>query len=254
MGLINGLTEGPFSHSISNKHPTSLNEVQERAEKYINIEENFRLGDNSKTRISYPPQDRDKESRKKEDQPTEKPRKYHNYTPLRVSLVNVYREICNTEKILPPRPIKHKREGSRTKYCEYHRIYGHSTNECFDLKNVIEKLAREGRLYRFLANKMDELRKKRRDEEVGRIERLPHTPERHIHMINGGFAGGRISKSSRKRHLKEVYHVGERYKSSDLPTITFTQEDATGIIPRHDDPIVITIILANANLHRTLVD
>ncbi|XP_057755875.1 uncharacterized protein LOC130975059 [Arachis stenosperma] len=31
MGLINGLREGPFSHSISKKHPSSLNEVQERA-------------------------------------------------------------------------------------------------------------------------------------------------------------------------------------------------------------------------------
>ncbi|XP_015955427.1 uncharacterized protein LOC107479844 [Arachis duranensis] len=40
MGLINGLREGPLSHSISKKHPTSLNEVQERAEKYINTEKN----------------------------------------------------------------------------------------------------------------------------------------------------------------------------------------------------------------------
>ncbi|XP_057747235.1 uncharacterized protein LOC130966447 [Arachis stenosperma] len=40
MGLINGLREGPFSHSISKKHSTFLNEVQERAEKYINMEEN----------------------------------------------------------------------------------------------------------------------------------------------------------------------------------------------------------------------
>ncbi|XP_029147095.1 uncharacterized protein [Arachis hypogaea] len=165
MGLINGLREGPFSHSISKKHPTYLNEVQERAEKYINMEENSRLGEASKTGLSNPPRDKDKESRKKEDQPTEKPRKYHNYTPLRVSLVDVYREICNTEKIPPPHPIKHKRGGSRTEYCEYYQIYGHSTNECYDLKNVIEKLAREGRLDQFLANRADEQKKRRRDEE-----------------------------------------------------------------------------------------
>ena len=88
-----------------------------------------------------------------------------------MSLVDVYREICNTEKIPLPRPIKSKKgEGSRTEYCEYHRIYGHPTNECFDLKNVIEKLEREGRLDRYLANKMDEPRKRRRDKEVGRAE------------------------------------------------------------------------------------
>ncbi|XP_052111667.1 uncharacterized protein LOC127743051 [Arachis duranensis] len=90
MGLINGLREGPFSHSISKKHPTSLNEVQEREEKYINMEENSQLGDSSKTGFSYTTRDNDKESRKKEDQPTEKPRKYHNYTPHRVSLMDVY--------------------------------------------------------------------------------------------------------------------------------------------------------------------
>ncbi|XP_016164661.1 uncharacterized protein LOC107607200 [Arachis ipaensis] len=73
-------------------------------------------------------------------------------------------------------------------------------------------------------------------------------------MINGGFTGAGISKSSCKRHLKEVYHVGDYAKLPDPPTITFTQEDAAGIISGHDDPIVITIILANANLHRTLVD
>ncbi|KAL4328152.1 hypothetical protein AHAS_Ahas13G0171500 [Arachis hypogaea] len=52
MGLINGLREGLFSHSISKKHPTSLNEVQEREEKYINMEENSRLGESSKTEFS----------------------------------------------------------------------------------------------------------------------------------------------------------------------------------------------------------
>ncbi|XP_025702583.1 uncharacterized protein [Arachis hypogaea] len=82
MSLVNGLREGPFSHSISKKYPISLNEVQERAKKYINMEENSRLGETSKTGLSYSPRDKDKESRKKEDQPTETPRKYHNYTPL----------------------------------------------------------------------------------------------------------------------------------------------------------------------------
>ncbi|XP_015962240.1 uncharacterized protein LOC107486194 [Arachis duranensis] len=105
MCLINGLQKGPFSHSISKKHPTSLNEVQERAKKYINMEENSRLGETSKPGYPYPSRDKDKDSKKKEDQHGEKPKKYHHYTPLRVSLVDVYREICHTEKIPPPHPI-----------------------------------------------------------------------------------------------------------------------------------------------------
>ncbi|MED6224142.1 hypothetical protein PIB30_080983, partial [Stylosanthes scabra] len=45
MGLVNGLWDGPFSQSISKRHPTSIAEIQERAEKYINMEEATRLRD-----------------------------------------------------------------------------------------------------------------------------------------------------------------------------------------------------------------
>ncbi|XP_057734257.1 uncharacterized protein LOC130949602 [Arachis stenosperma] len=193
MGVINGLREGPFTHPISKKHPTFLNEVQERAQKYINMEENSRLGETSKSKFSYSSRDKDKESKKKKDQYGEKPKKYNNYTPLRVSLVDVYREVCK------------KGGGNQTEYCEYHQIYGHPTNECFDLKNVIEELVREGRLDWYLANKSDEPRKRRRDEEVERGERPPRTPERHVHMINGGFAGGgslnHLAKGTLKKYI-----------------------------------------------------
>ncbi|XP_072060238.1 uncharacterized protein [Arachis hypogaea] len=71
-------------------------------------------------------------------------------------------------------------------------------------------------------------------------------------MISRGFGGGVLTKSSRKRYLKEVYQVGGEV--ADLPTISFTKKDGQGIIPGHDDSVVITMILANARLHRTLVD
>ncbi|XP_057730210.1 uncharacterized protein LOC130945521 [Arachis stenosperma] len=74
--------------------------------------------------------------------------------PLRVSLVDVYREICHTKKLPPPHPIKHKKAGSQTEYCEYHKLYGHFTNECYDLKNVIKKLPREYQLDRYLADRL----------------------------------------------------------------------------------------------------
>ena len=73
-------------------------------------------------------------------------------------------------------------------------------------------------------------------------------------MIHGGFTARGTSKSSRKRYLKEVCHVEGEEEALIIPAITFTKEDASGIITGHDDPMVITIILANANLHRTLID
>ena len=70
MGLINGLREGPFSQSISKKYPAPLDKVQERAQKYINMEENSRLGEASRFGSAY--RDKDKESKKKEDHSGEK--------------------------------------------------------------------------------------------------------------------------------------------------------------------------------------
>ncbi|XP_072084557.1 uncharacterized protein [Arachis hypogaea] len=117
-----------------------------------------------------------------------------------------------------------------------------------------EKLVREGQLDRYLPNRSDDQKKRRRDEEEERQEHPSQTPKRHVHMISGGFAGRAISKSSRKKHLKEVCQVGEGTKLHDLPTISFTKEDAEGVTPAHDNIVMITMILANDNLHRILVD
>ncbi|XP_015938706.1 uncharacterized protein LOC107464291 [Arachis duranensis] len=252
MWLVNGLREGPFSQSISKRHPTSLSDIQERAKKYINIEENARLREPSwRQGPPHSAKEKEREPKKKEEVGLDKPRRYHSYTPLKISLVDVYREICNTERLPPPRPIKNKKRRSRGDHCEYHKMYGHSTNDCYDLKNVIERLAKEGRLDRYLMERSENSGKRKRDDEDMR-DPPPQTPERHIHTISGGFVGRGLTKSSRKRHLKRVYQVGN--ESPDLPTISFTKEDGQGIMPGHDDAVVITMILANANLHRTLVD
>ncbi|PWG68345.1 hypothetical protein DF186_25300, partial [Enterococcus hirae] len=59
---------------------------------------------------------------------------------------------------------------------------------------------------------------------------------------------------SRKKHLKNVYHVAENKNTPEIPAITFTKKNASGVTSEHNDPIIITIILTNANLHRTLID
>ncbi|XP_057738145.1 uncharacterized protein LOC130955321 [Arachis stenosperma] len=179
MGLVNGLREDPFSQSISKKHSTSLSDVQEMAEKYINMEENARLRESSwRSGLSHSSKEKEREPKKKEEVGPERRRRYYSYTPLRVSLVDVYRKICHTERLPPPRPIKNKKGRSCSDYCEYQKIYGHSTNECYNLKNIIEKLAREGRLDKYLVERSDHHGKRKRDNE-DRRDPPPQTPERH---------------------------------------------------------------------------
>ncbi|XP_016165295.1 uncharacterized protein LOC107607915 [Arachis ipaensis] len=83
MILVNGLREGPFSQSISKRHPTSLSDVQERAEKYINMEKNARLREPSwRPGHSHSSKEKEREPKKKEEVGPERPRRYHSYTPL----------------------------------------------------------------------------------------------------------------------------------------------------------------------------
>ncbi|XP_015964659.1 uncharacterized protein LOC107488424 [Arachis duranensis] len=179
--LVNGLREGHFSQSILKRHPTSLSDVPERAEKYINMEENARLREPSwRPGHSHPSREKEREPKKKEEVGPERPRRYHSYTPLRVFLVDIYRKICHTEKLPPPRPIKNKKGGSCSEYREYHKLYGLSTNDYYDLKNVIEKLAKEGQLDR-ISRKGRTLMA--RGSEMRRIEEIRHRrPRKDINI------------------------------------------------------------------------
>ncbi|GJY95106.1 reverse transcriptase domain-containing protein [Tanacetum coccineum] len=69
----------------------------------------------------------------------------HKYTPLTMTP----KEILATEGANFPRPPpmrtpEEQRVGNG--YCEYHRQKGHTTNECVQLRQLIDKLVKEGRL------------------------------------------------------------------------------------------------------------
>ena len=89
---------------------------------------------------------------------------------------------------------------NRKKYCLFHRYHKHDTNECFDLKQQIENLIRQGKLRNFLGRDYKDEKLKTKVEESSR------PPLGEIRMIVGG---GSISQSSRSRktYLKVVQNV-----------------------------------------------
>ena len=79
---------------------------------------------------------------------------------------------------------------SRNKYCRFHRDHGHDTADCYDLKQQIEALIREGKLQKFVS-------KERTDthplEQAPRWENNhPRSPVGDIRMIIGGDRNYRI--------------------------------------------------------------
>ena len=151
-----------------------------------------------------------------------------------------------------------------TKYCEFHRDYGHRTDNCIQLRKEIEYLIQRGYLRRFVSPGSQTQGPTQNQNQASaqhpppRQTTTPHQqPLGEIHVISRGFAGGGESSSFRKAHLRSIRTVDVQ-SVSKMPrvdtTITFSDSDLEGCQHPHDDPLVIRAIVANTTVHRVLVD
>ena len=152
-----------------------------------------------------------------------------------------------------------------TRYCEFHRDYGHRTDDCIQLKREIEYLIRRGYLRRFIApenQSQNQTQNQAPDQQPPpRQTTTQHRqPLGEIHVILGGFAGGGESSLARKAHLRsirstEIGGIQAVSKLSRLDTsITFSDSDMEGCQHPHNDPLVVRAVVANKTVHRVLVD
>ena len=145
-------------------------------------------------------------------------------------------------------PNKH----NKNKYCRFHRDHGHDTDECFDLKQQIENLIRQGKLRHFVG-------RDHKDEKLkAKMEESSRPPLGEIRVIIGGTSAGQTSKS-KKMYLKVVQNVqlsgrSPKTKGVDEPTICFSDEEAERIHHPNDDAIVITLLIADYTTRRVLMD
>ena len=144
-----------------------------------------------------------------------------------------------------------------TKYCEFHRDYGHRTDNCIQLRREIEYLIKRGYLRRFISpgNQAQNQNQAPTQQPPPRQATTQHQqPLGEIHVISGGFAGGGESSSARKAHLRSIRsaNMGEIQAVSKLPridtTITFSDSDLEGCQHPHDDLLVVRVIVANTTV------
>ena len=89
---------------------------------------------------------------------------------------------------------------NKSKYCHFHKDHGHDTDECYDLKQQIENLIKQGKLRHFVGRDY-------RDEKLkGKMEESSWPPLGEIRMIIGGNLMGQSSKL-KKTYLKVVQNV-----------------------------------------------
>ena len=123
------------------------------------------------------------------------------YTPLNTYLEQVLMQIKDDSSLKWPEKMKgdpNKRNWN--KYCRFHRDHEHDIDECFDLKQQIENLIRQGKLRNFLGRDY-------KDEKLKvKVEESSRPPLGEIRMIIEGGLTGQLSRS-KKTYLKVVQNV-----------------------------------------------
>jgi len=196
----------------------------------------------------------------------------------------ILEEALNTDLITAPRRVPTPPNANTTKHCWYHRNYGHTTEDCFTLKDKIEELIQAGHLRRFVKREGGRFsfrgeREKRygeqprrtsgyreREGEGTRRRAEPKKDDKRdkrerplrgvINYILGGFAGGGATTSTRKKYVREIQSVNAVTVCPrwHMPPITFRDDDFQAIDPQHDDPMVISVEIEDFAIRKTLVD
>lgn len=191
----------------------------------------------------------------------------------------------------PPRIIEAPPPQNRDKYFKFHEAIGHYKEGCIALRLLIEKFIKKGKLVRFLGdqrgavanreNHVQEVNYQHPRDHQPREQRKSRSPAgnrrgrdrnprddrgrrskpRREHIIISGFAGGGESRSARKAYARQVkyhelYAIERPIKHSrrDSLVIGFSDEDYACVSLPHTNALVVTLTVANHNIHCLLVD
>ena len=141
---------------------------------------------------------------------------------------------------------------SRNKYCRFHRDHDHDTANCYDLKQQIEALIREGRLQKFVSKERTDTNI--REQAPRRENEHPKPPIGEIRMIVGGTATTSSSRKARKTYLKMVQNVQltssvPKIARRESPIIGFSKADARRLHHPYDDALVVSVRVGDYNVY-----
>ncbi|XP_061351448.1 uncharacterized protein LOC133296473 [Gastrolobium bilobum] len=273
----------------------TLEEFRTRSKKYLKLEQmeiaNAQSDEGkrgSPRRRSPAPKGKEQIDNKKKDQrpriPDMRDRvgRYDKYTPLNASRSQTWREVAMKEmkKVEGPRPIFDRGGLDEFKYCAFHDGPGHTTDQCWDLRDVMEKFVRDGRLRQYVIKTQGSKSNKRKPGNIRRskspVPRKKNKDERDrkddpnfdefpeaefdYNVISGALGGGGDTISARRKYSKEVFSIRDRPRfkedssKPDPPLLYFTKKDMHGVLPGHVDELVIAGTLVNCRVKKIFVD
>ncbi|GJT76349.1 hypothetical protein Tco_1043074 [Tanacetum coccineum] len=154
--FMNGINNPELIKRLNDRVPQTFDELMKRTRSFIQGE--AAAADSRKGYSNNRSQEHSR--RQSNDQSSSRNNNYRSqrggrgndkYTPLTMTPKEILAtEGSNFPKPPPMRTPEEQRAGNG--YCEYHRQKGHTTNECVQLRQLIDKLVKEGRLDHLVKN------------------------------------------------------------------------------------------------------
>ena len=211
--FTNGLRKGKFLFSLYKNDPKTMTDVLYRATKYMNVEDALLAHEEKprkRERQEDTRQDRGQKiarTRDRRDERRSRPPNgmFTSFTLLTAPIDQVLMQIKDEGTLTYPGKLKgDPSKRPKDKYCRFHRDHRHDIANCYDLKQQIEALIRQGKLQRFVNKERADLPQ---EQAPRRENERPRPPIGDIRMIVGGTTVAGSSKKAYKTYLRMVHTV-----------------------------------------------
>ncbi|XP_059663881.1 uncharacterized protein LOC132309606 [Cornus florida] len=231
----------PFHTNLVVNTPKTMDELNERADGFVRLEEE-EAANSRKTSIISTEEKSKAKIRQKQAQPQrhpswkveKRPREEESVTPLRVTLARLYQE--NKDKFRPPLPIR-------------------------NLKRQVEMLIAKGEFASYVQGPAQE--HNRPTEQLKRNQRPNQhnsQPVRIINAIHGRPEQTTESKELLKTRLRQaqlkrrIGSVRVLHQQNTSTSIKFDKMDLLRVQIPHEDPLVVSLTIAECLVRRVLID
>ncbi|KAK0570723.1 hypothetical protein LWI29_005524 [Acer saccharum] len=259
--FTNGLQSGRLSFDLRRDRPKTYEEMMEIAGDYALAKEEEVAQGGSYVHGHKP----DSKSEHKDDKKTFRGR-YNHYTPFTGDQEEILSVVEDKGLTKYPRQQSANARRDTTKYCRFHKDHGHKTSKCFQLRDHIESLIRDGHLKDF-ALKGDK-HSGRQDSRQGNGQDRKSSRRNSPNAIINTIFGGRHTGRSNRERMSEVREVMYESRSMEINSVqrnpkkgreghdpkTFTAEDSDGIDAKPNDTIVVGVRIAHRDVLRVMID
>ncbi|XP_016167939.1 uncharacterized protein LOC107610397 [Arachis ipaensis] len=267
--LKSGFRLGKFQDTIAITKPRTLEEFREKMAGQMEIEE---LREARRVDKQQPRREEEKHNKAPNQKEHKKPfkltPKFDAYTQFNTKREDIIKEILNAKIIKPPSracSYQDQRYVDKSKHCAFHQKFGHTTDECVIAEDLLERLARQGHLDKYIGKRIQQSQKNTAELQT---EQNPNTTEKIrcqppptrgvINCISGGFAGGGHTNSTRKRSYRAMLMVQSTDEiatpKTPVPTISFERSDLQAKATNLDDLVVISIQAGDLLVKKVLLD